>query len=146
MSQLSLADWLEERRQNCLLIAMEKRGDDRAGWLEDESYFARSVQAVRMLSEASADNHANVPLRMYIALRVMRAWNSGTAGYDASVVITINDWIDGGMVGSIPWPESPFFARWAQKAGYARVGNYIGFKFDVALDPGIAASGARDAS
>jgi hypothetical protein len=44
---LSLIEWLEERRQNALAIAKTKSGDDRAGWIEDASYFARAEEAVR---------------------------------------------------------------------------------------------------
>jgi len=78
---------------------------------------------------------ANAPLRMHIALKILRAWNhSGTAGYDALVVADINAWIDGGMQGPVPWPDSPFFAKWAAENGYAKIGGkYVGFKFDVAL-------------
>ena len=37
---LTLLEWLEERRVNANTIAKTKREDDRAGWLEDASYFA----------------------------------------------------------------------------------------------------------
>ena len=140
--KLTLVEWLEERRQNALRIAKTKKGDDRQGWLEDSSYFARSAEAVRQLVDASADDHANVPLRLHIALKIMRAWNSGTAGFDALVVTDINAWIDRGMKGPIPWPDSPFFAEWANKNGYAKVGEYVGFRFDMQM---TESGGTRDA-
>ncbi len=130
---MSLSDWLEEHLQNCRRIAKTKRGDDREGWLEDLSYFARAKEAVRLLSEASGDEHANSALRMYIALRILRAWNSGTAGFAADVVVTVNDWFDGGMNGPVPWPDNPFFAEWAEAVGFSKVGEYVGFKFDAEL-------------
>jgi hypothetical protein len=74
----------------------------------------------------------NTPLRMYIALRMLRAWNNGNEGYSADVVMTVHDWIDGGMEGPIPWPSSPFFAEWATHSGYAKVNDrYVGFAFTV---------------
>jgi hypothetical protein len=129
--QLSLAEWLEERYANCLRIAKTKRGDDRAGWLEDASYFSRSREAVRQLIDASSDEHGNVPLRMHIALKILRAWNSGTAGFDANVVSTINAWLDDGRKGPIPWPNGSCFAQWAESNGLSKVGQYVGFRFDV---------------
>lgn len=129
----TLVEWLEERRDNCLRLAKTKHGEDREAWLEDASYFARSIQAVGQLVAASGDDHGNVPLRMYIALKILRAWNSGTAGFDALVVAGINAWIDSGMKGPVPWPESPFFAKWAQENGFSRIGHYVGFAFNVKL-------------
>lgn len=129
MTELSLLDWLEERRQNALRIAKTKHGDDRQGWLEDVSYFARAGEAVRQLIAASGDEHANVPLRMYIALKILRAWNGGTAGFNAVVVAVVNGWFDGGMKGPVPWPDSPFFAQWAEVNGLSKVGGYVGFTF-----------------
>lgn len=130
---LSLADWLQERHENTLRLAKQKRGEDRIGWMEDASYFSRAREAVRLLTEASADDHANVPIRMFIALKILRAWNSGTAGYDAAAVLAVNGWIDNGMKGPVPWPECPFFNEWAVCVGFSRVGDYVGFKFDVDL-------------
>lgn len=77
----------------------------------------------------------NTPLRMYIALMVLRAWNSGTAGYDGTVVVTINKWIDDGMNGPIPWPDSPFFAEWAKGKGLSNVQGHIGFVFRLRAEP-----------
>ncbi len=133
LSELTLAEWLEERHANTLRLAKQKRGEDRKGWLEDASYFARAREAVRLLIEAGGDDHANVPLRMYIALKILMAWHSGTAGYDAVVVISIREWFDGGMKGPVPWPDSPFFAEWAEVNGFQKIGEYVGFRFDVAL-------------
>jgi len=67
----------------------------------------------------------NASIQMWIALRVLRAWNSGTAGYDALVVWTVNNWIDAGMIGPIPWPDSPFFAEWAAQNGLSNVSGHI---------------------
>jgi len=126
---MPLPNWLEERRQNCLRIAKTKHGEDRQGWLEDARYFGQAVAAVKSLSLAHGDRDPNVPLRMHIALRLLRAWNDGTAGYSADVVHVVNEWLDGGMKGPIPWPDNPFFAEWAQQNGYCNIGGAVGFRF-----------------
>ena len=84
----------------------------------------------------SLSQDTNGPIRMFIALRLMRAWNNGTEGFDGLLVKTINDWIDGGMQGPIPWVENPFFADWAQMNGYSRVGDHIGFRMTAILSNG----------
>jgi hypothetical protein len=75
----------------------------------------------------------NQPLRMYIALMMLRAWNHGTEGYSSDVVLTVNKWIDGGMEGSIPYPDSPFFREWARKHGLCDVNGSVGFRFAVRM-------------
>jgi len=133
LAPIDLVDWIDERYENAKRIAKTKTGQDRQGWLEDACYFLRAREALKQLAMASGDEHLNVPLRMHIALRIMRAWNSGTAGYSADVVIAVNDWIDGGMKGPLPWPDNPFFAEWAEQAGYAKIGAYVGFKFQAQI-------------
>lgn len=78
----------------------------------------------------------NTPIRMYIALQVLRAWNNGTAGFSARVVVVLNEWIDGGMKGPVPWPDDPFFAEWAAKRGFSKIGDSIGFTFTADLTCG----------
>jgi hypothetical protein len=79
----------------------------------------------------------NTPLRMWIALKLMRAWNNGTSGWDGQVVHIVNVWIDGGMTGPIPWPDgNPFFDEWAAQKGFSRVENSIGFRFSATLTGG----------
>lgn len=75
----------------------------------------------------------NGPIRLYLALTILRAWNHGSAGYSADVVIAISEWIDGGMKGPIPWIENPFFAEWAAQQGYSNCDGYVGFRCVVVL-------------
>lgn len=132
-ADMSLVDWLEERRQNALRISKTKRGDDRLGWLEDVAYFEMARNAARHVAEAYSDQHQNVPLRMHIALKVLRAWNHGTAGYNSHVVGVVNEWIDNGQNGPVPWPDEPFFAEWAEENGFSRIDDYIGFRLEMRL-------------
>jgi hypothetical protein len=76
----------------------------------------------------------NTPLRMWIALKLLRAWNNGTAGWDGEVVYIVNVWIDLGMRSPIPWPEgNPFFDEWAAKEGFSKVENSIGFRLNAQI-------------
>jgi hypothetical protein len=43
-------DWLEERLANSLRLADEKNGNDRAGWVEDAAYYAKTLAILRTLS------------------------------------------------------------------------------------------------
>jgi hypothetical protein len=135
---LLLSEWLDKRWKNALYIANAKKGDDRNGWLEDASYLLRARECAAKIEAAGGDGHENTPLRTWIALSLLRAWNSGTAGYDAEVVLTVNEWFDGGMKGAIPFPKSPFFAQWAAENGLADIGGYVGFKFVANLTPNSA--------
>lgn len=67
-------------------------------------------------------------INMYIALRVLHAWHSGTAGYCAESVLIVNDWIARGMEGPIPFPKSPYFAEWAEQNGFADIDGGIALR------------------
>jgi hypothetical protein len=44
--KLSLCEWLAEREENALRIALGKRGSDKDGWLEDAAYFRAAYSAI----------------------------------------------------------------------------------------------------
>jgi hypothetical protein len=77
-ADLSLIDWLEERRQNALQIAKTKRGEDRQGWLEDASYFARSREDSRDLqrhTHRGRRRHLHPPTDIgHVLRRVVFRW------------------------------------------------------------------------
>ena len=89
--------------------------------------------AFKVYRHQHAETDPNTPIRMYIALKLMRAWNNGTEGFDGLLVKTVNDWIDGGLKGPIPWVENPFFEEWAAANGYSRVDDFIGFRATATL-------------
>lgn len=43
---LSVADWLQERLDNCQRLAAQKKGKDRDGWLQDARYFSEALNAL----------------------------------------------------------------------------------------------------
>lgn len=43
-------EWLEERLANSMRLADEKSGADRAGWVEDAAYYAKTIAIVRTLA------------------------------------------------------------------------------------------------
>lgn len=78
----------------------------------------------------------NTLIRMRFALLTLRNFGGFTGGdLDALVVGTILDWIDSGMNGPVPWPDSPFFKAWAKDRGWSNVNGFIGFKFIAELLP-----------
>ncbi len=58
------------------------------------------------------------------ALEAIRKWNSKE--FDSVVVFAVHSWIDGGMQGRVPWPDSPFFAEWAAERGFVNESGFIG--------------------
>jgi hypothetical protein len=47
-------DWLEERLANSMRLAREKAGEDRAGWVQDAAYYAKTLAILRTLSGTPA--------------------------------------------------------------------------------------------
>ena len=88
-----------------------------------------SLAQIAVRYQSVAQEQGTSLIRMRFALMMLRAWNSGTAGYDAEVVLTVNQWIDGGMQGPIPYPRSPFFREWAEKQGWTEVRGFVGMTF-----------------
>jgi hypothetical protein len=76
----------------------------------------------------------NTPLRMHIALKMLRAWGMGE-DFHGGVVATIRTWIDEGMQGPIPWPGGAIFEAWAEGSGYANVGGSVGFRLIMKMEP-----------
>lgn len=105
--------------------------------LESANYFIELKKPVlaERLTTGVESPETNTPIRMHLALKMLRAWNSGTEGYDSSVLLVVNEWIDGGMKGPIPWPDSPFFAEWAAKSGLSNVSGNVGFRFMATILP-----------
>jgi len=93
-----------------------------------DSMEGRALAAEERLKACGCEE-TNRPLRNFIALKILRAWNHGPAGYCSEVVGIVNAWLDGGSKGPIPFPSSPFFAEWAQNNGYSNIDGFVGFRF-----------------
>ena len=61
MSDHQVIEWLKERRTNCLRIAAEKTGSDRAGWYEDAAYFEAAIMLI--LGITAQDVYETMPPR-----------------------------------------------------------------------------------
>lgn len=48
---MPVADWLQERLDNCQRLAAQKKGKDRDGWLQDARYFAEALNAIAAAAE-----------------------------------------------------------------------------------------------
>ena len=72
-------------------------------------------------------------LRMRIALKILRAWGIGQ-NWDVRAVITIRDWIDGGMDGPVPWPGGAFFEEWAAEQGLSNIDGHCGYRLTMQLE------------
>jgi hypothetical protein len=46
INRRDLLTWLIERYENCQVIAAEKSGSDKIGWLIDANYFDKAIAAV----------------------------------------------------------------------------------------------------
>lgn len=87
--------------------------------------------AVTIQPDAQIDN---TPIRMRFALLMLREFGGIGAAYDSLVVLKVTEWIDGGMQGPVPWPDSPFFSEWAKEKGWTNVDGFVGFRFTVSLE------------
>ena len=55
---LECRDWIGERMENALRIAMTKEGEDRAGWLEDAHYFSSVLSIlIKEVNAARKESH-----------------------------------------------------------------------------------------
>ena len=48
MTRESVRDWLRERAQNAMSIALEKSGAEKDGWLEDVAFFSAAAALVSL--------------------------------------------------------------------------------------------------
>lgn len=55
---LPVADWLQERLDNCHRLASQKTGKDREGWMQDAAFFHAAIVA---LADKAPRRHAGKP-------------------------------------------------------------------------------------
>ena len=72
-------------------------------------------------------------IRLRTALKIIREFGGFGNGFHATVCDVMTKWMDAGMDGPIPWPDSPFFAAWADDHGISNVDGYIGYRLTATL-------------
>ena len=80
-----------------------------------------------------AAEQGNTIMRMRFALLMLRQYST-TKDFDGLVRHIVCRWIDGGMKGSVPWPDSAFFAQWAAEKGWTNINGNVGFGFAACTD------------
>ncbi|MGE0719559.1 MAG: hypothetical protein AB7P02_29220 [Alphaproteobacteria bacterium] len=93
----------------------------------------RATAAAGKYQALSADMGMTL-LRRGWALEIVREFGVASRSFHAFVSADMARWIDGGAVGCIPWPSSPFFHEWARDKGYSNVDSQV-FVTERAADP-----------
>lgn len=99
-----------------------------ADTLEDARALALHYQSV------AADQGSKI-MRLRIALKIIREFGGFGQGFHGGVMLTMTKWMDDGMDGPVPWPESVFFDTWAAAHGMSNVGGFVGFRLTLKLEP-----------
>lgn len=77
-------------------------------------------------------------LQTRVALHILRAWGGAGEPLSADVIGVVHRWIDGGMVGAVPWPDDPAFRAWAARNGMGEVCGHVGHWLSVSPGSGMA--------
>lgn len=95
-TKLTLNEWLRERYENCIRVAASAPATDKAGWLEDATYFAHALNRldrkdaetrqlaaflVNDLLEATSDRARDALVDMFAASLERNRLNSGNLNY-----------------------------------------------------------------
>ena len=97
-----------------------------ADTLEDARTLALHYQAV------AAEAGSRI-MRLRIAMKIIREFGGFGNGFHAGVMMTMTRWMDAGMDGPVPWPESVFFDTWATAQGMSNVDGFVGYRLTVNL-------------
>lgn len=92
-----------------------------ADTLEDARTLATHYQSI-------AAAQGSIIMRLQIALKIIREFGGFGQGFHAGVMLTMAKWMDAGMDGPIPWPESVFFDTWAAAQGMSNVDGFVGYR------------------
>jgi hypothetical protein len=74
-------------------------------------------------------------MRLRIALQIIREFGMDIS-FHGGVMFTVREWIDAGMEGPVPWPESVFFDTWAKSQGMSKVDGAVGYRLTATMLPG----------
>jgi hypothetical protein len=73
-------------------------------------------------------------IRLRIALKIIREFGGFGHGYHAGVMHSMTQWMDAGMEGPVPWPESVFFDTWAASQGLTNIDGHVGYRLTMKLE------------
>jgi len=102
--------------------------------LPDNADTLENAQTLALHYQRVAVEQGTRLIRMHIAISILRKWALGK-NWNASAVLTIRDWIDGGMVESIPWPGDAFFEEWAATQHMENIDGFIGYRITMKMEP-----------
>lgn len=97
-----------------------------ADTLEDARTLALHYQSI-------AAQQGSKIMRLRIALQIIREFGGFGQGFHGGVMATMAEWMDDGMDGPLPWPESVFFDTWAKSQGMSNVDECVGYRLTVKL-------------
>jgi hypothetical protein len=120
---------LEEMRQDrkwhpiehCPVLDQVRRAIAKAaGVMSDLPQSADTLEDARTLAlhyQSIAAEQGSKIIRLRIALQIIREFGGFGNGFHGGVTATMTKWMDNGMDGPVPWPESVFFDTWAASKG-----------------------------
>ena len=97
-----------------------------ADTLEDARTLAIHYQSI-------AAKQGSKIMRLRIALKIIREFGGFGNSFHGGVMHTMTKWMDAGMDGPVPWPESVFFDTWATAQGMSNVDGFVGYRLTVNL-------------
>jgi hypothetical protein len=97
-----------------------------ADTLEDAKTLALHYQSI-------ASQQGSKIMRLRIALKIIREFGGFGQGFHGGVMATMCEWMDAGMDGPVPWPESVFFDTWAKGQGMSKVDGFVGYRMTAKL-------------
>lgn len=99
-----------------------------ADTLEDARTLALHYQSI-------AAKQGSKIMRLRIALQIIREFGGFGNGFHGGVMATMTKWMDDGMDGPVPWPESVFFDTWATTKGMSNVDGFVGYRLTMRIVP-----------
>lgn len=99
-----------------------------ADTLEDARTLALHYQSV------AAEQGSKI-MRLRVALQIIREFGGFGDGFHAGVCAVMTKWMDDGMDGPVPWPESVFFDTWAANKGMSNIDGFVAYRLTMRMVP-----------
>jgi len=97
-TRLSLKAWIEERIENCYMMYKQVGSDEKAGWLEDASYYQETLELISASTPQAARVSVHLPCMGHPLRRSESCGNvgNGCGGHSSITFMTRCD--DSGRV------------------------------------------------